>query len=227
MIRAAIFDLDGTLFDRATSVHRCIEAQYRRHAESLKAVSAVEFVEKFLELDARGYTPKDVVYAQLVEQFSLQPGMQTVLFDDFYAYYHSHAVGFFGLHEMLDELHRAGLRLGIITNGRTTHQLATIRALDLESKFDAILISEREGVRKPAAEIFRRALDLLSADAGETVYVGDHPAIDIEGARSAGLWTIWKKDPFWGECESSHASVEELSELPPLLGSWPPAEKRG
>jgi len=33
MIRAIVFDLDGTLFDRATSVQRCIEAQYYRFVD--------------------------------------------------------------------------------------------------------------------------------------------------------------------------------------------------
>lgn len=226
MIAAAIFDLDGTLFDRATSVRGCIEGQYRRHSESLGAVPAVEYVERFLELDARGYAPKDVVYAQLLEEFSLHSQLQSALYDDFYTHYHSHAVGFPGLYQMLDELRRAGLRLGMITNGRTAHQLATIAALDLEARFDAILISEREGIRKPAAEIFHRACGVLGAGPDQSVYIGDHPLVDIDGARSAGLGTVWKSDAFWRECRKSDAVVEALGELPPLLAAWPPARCR-
>lgn len=220
MIRAAIFDLDGTLFDRATSIRRLIEGQYQRYAEVLASVPSATYVERFLELDARGYTPKDEVYVQLVGESMLETEMQSVLFADFYAHYHKNVIGFSGLHDTLDELRHAGTKLGIITNGGATYQQATIDALEIARKFDAILISEREGVRKPAAEIFRRALILLNVEAAEAVYIGDHPEVDINGAQSAGLRAVWKRDVYWGECGSAHAEIDSLRELPSLLESW-------
>jgi len=55
MIRGVLFDLDGTLFDRATSLTACIEAQHGRQAGILRVVSAQDYVTRFVELDARGY----------------------------------------------------------------------------------------------------------------------------------------------------------------------------
>jgi putative hydrolase of the HAD superfamily len=52
------------------------------------------------------------------------------------------------------------------------------------------------------------------------VYVGDHPNADIAGAKAAGMRTIWKRDRYWGECQTADAVIEELPELPPILVSW-------
>jgi len=217
MIRAIVFDLDGTLFDRATSVQRCIEAQYYRCAQALFSMTREAYVLRFLELDARGYTPKDTVYSQLSSEFSLPPGSSELLYTDFYAHYHRHAIGFPNLQPTLRRLREQGVSLGIVTNGSESHQRATIRALEIESYFDAILVSEAEGVRKPDPRIFRRVCERLHVTPAETIYVGDHPEVDIEGARSSGLWSVWRRDPYWGECLSADAIIDDLSEVPSLL----------
>jgi len=75
-------------------------------------------------------------------------------------------------------------------------QRRKLAALGLLSTFDVALISEAEGVRKPSAEIFRRALQMCEVEAGESVFAGDHPETDIEGARHADLLPIWKRVPY-------------------------------
>lgn len=79
-----------------------------------------------------------------------------------------------------------------------SHQHATIRALGIHPCFDVILVSEPEGVRKPDVLIFQRAPDQLGLLPAEAVFVGDHPEADIEGARNTRMWSIWKRDLYWG-----------------------------
>jgi putative hydrolase of the HAD superfamily len=221
MIRSVVFDLDGTLFDRATSLDRCLQAQHGRFAKLLSGVREADFGRRFRELDARGYVRKDQVYQQLVSEYGLPDSTAGILFDDFYAHYHEHAVGFPDLRVTLEQLRSDGLTLGITTNGRTLHQQRTMRALEIESYFDVILISEAEGFRKPDARIFRRGLARLGLSADEVVFVGDHPEVDVAGARAAGMWSVWRRDVYWGECEDAHAVIDELSELPALLTAGP------
>ncbi len=86
----------------------------------------------------------------------------------------------------LEALRKAGLRLGVVSNadGRAA---AILRETGLAASLDVILDSHVEGVEKPDAEIFRRALSRLGVRAGETLFVGDIVSIDVVGARNAGL----------------------------------------
>ena len=76
-------------------------------------------------------------------------------------------------------------------------QRRKIAALGLADAFDAILVSEEEGVRKPEAELFRRALARRGVAAHEALFVGDHPVADVVGAYRAGLKVAWKFVPYW------------------------------
>ena len=49
------------------------------------------------------------------------------------------------------------MKLAVITNGLEVRQQRKMDALGITTWFDAILISEVEGVKKPDAEIFERA----------------------------------------------------------------------
>jgi putative hydrolase of the HAD superfamily len=47
------------------------------------------------------------------------------------------------------------------------------------------------GSAKPAQPIFLEAVSRAGVGVEETLHVGDHPEIDIAGAREAGLRTAW------------------------------------
>jgi putative hydrolase of the HAD superfamily len=217
MIKAILFDLDGTLFDRDTSVRQLVTAQCQAYASALTHVAEATFVARFLELDAHGYVKKDRVYQALVEEFSITSIPATDLFDYFLTEYHKHCVPCSHLFEMLNELQSMGLQLGMITNGATQFQMNTIRALGIEPYFSAILISEAEGIRKPEAAIFQRAIDRLGVRAVECVFVGDHPTVDIAGARNAGLKGVWKRNAVWERPTAADGMVDDLGQLASVI----------
>jgi putative hydrolase of the HAD superfamily len=78
--------------------------------------------------------------------------------------------------------------------------------------FDAILVSDAEGIQKPDPRIFARALERCSVDAGESLFVGDHPEADIMGAKNAGLQPVWKRKPYW-EVPDDVPRIDQLSEV--------------
>jgi putative hydrolase of the HAD superfamily len=47
--------------------------------------------------------------------------------------------------------------------------------------------------------------------------VGDHPDVDIAGARAAGMRTVWRRDPIISRLVEADAVIEEVGELLPLL----------
>ncbi|HEY6877248.1 MAG TPA: HAD family hydrolase [Polyangiales bacterium] len=84
---------------------------------------------------------------------------------------------------------KAGLRYGIVSNseGRLNELLDRVGLLPF---FELVVDSALEGVRKPDPVIFARALTRMQANAAETMYAGDIPNVDVDGARAAGLSAV-------------------------------------
>ncbi len=217
MIRAVIFDMDETLLDRQGSLRRFAAAQHAAHQNALAGLSESAFVKRFMTLDNNGALWKDEVYRQILDENRVTAIDPQTLLDEYIADFHIHCQGFAGLAEMVAQLTAEGRRLGLITNGTFPFQLHNFRALGVAEQFDAVLVSEQEGIRKPDPEIFRRALTRLGVTADEAVFVGDNPEADIRGAQSVGMGTIYRPNRFWPECDFADAVCVDLADLPAIL----------
>jgi putative hydrolase of the HAD superfamily len=96
-------------------------------------------------------------------------------------------------------------------------QSRKLECLALSPMFDTILISDAEGINKPDRRIFHRALDRLHVSPAQAVFVGDHPEVDVAGARAAGMQAVWRRDPGVSRRVEADAVIEELGELVSLL----------
>jgi putative hydrolase of the HAD superfamily len=47
--------------------------------------------------------------------------------------------------------------------------------------------------------------------------VGDHPEVDVAGAKAAGMHAIWRRDARVSRVVEADAVIEELGDLLPLL----------
>lgn len=221
MIRAILFDLDRTLLDRDTSVRLFLRDQYIRFQRYLGPhVSIDQYVSLFLKLDDRGLGNKHEIYNQILSEFSVEGLNPKALCDDYYDSCSSYYKGFEALHETLTDLKNQGLFLGIISNGKESVQQKKIDTLGIREHFGPkmILISESIGVKKPNKAIFQEALNQLNEISSrtitpeETVFVGDNLTADIEGAKKAGMKTIWKTDDSWHLTSSKDEIIEKYAD---------------
>lgn len=216
MIKAIIFDLDGTLLNRDASVKDFIGEQYERFGGWVKHIPKEKFIRRFIELDARGYVWKDKVYKQLIEEFDITNLTWENLFQDYIDAFKYSCVPFPNLFIMLETLKQKSFLIGMITNGKNHFQMDNIVSLGIEKYFDTILISESEGIKKPDPEIFNKAMKLLNVSPKESIYVGDHPLNDVQAARNVGMKGIWKKDSHWSNVEADFI-IDDLIEIPLLV----------
>ncbi|MBW8350372.1 HAD family hydrolase [Bacillus sp. IITD106] len=215
MIKAVLFDLDGTLLNRDASVRKFINAQYERLIDYVGNVPHETYVTRFIELDCRGYVWKDKVYQQMVEEFDIKNFSWEDLLQDYVEEFKHNCVPFPNLINTLDELKKQ-VRLGMITNGFGQFQLNNIKALGIEHYFDAILISEWEGMKKPDPAIFKKAANRLNVTHEECMYVGDHPDNDVKGAQNSGMIGVWKRDTGWQNVVADYI-IDDLQDLIKIL----------
>jgi FMN phosphatase YigB (HAD superfamily) len=96
-----------------------------------------------------------------------------------------------GRPELLDWL--AGrYRVGLVSN--FDYAPTVLRILDaggILDRFEVVLVSDRVGWRKPSARIFEAAFARLGVTAGDCLFVGDRPDIDVAGAKEVGMTAAW------------------------------------
>ncbi|MBH0359952.1 HAD family hydrolase [Bacillus toyonensis] len=212
MIRAVLFDLDGTLLDRRQSLEQFIRDQYNRFAFHLINIEKFEYCSRFLELDNNGYTWKDKVYSTLLCEYNITTLTPEQLLHDYITNFRHHCIPFPNMHELLQQLKQLNIKIGIITNGFTEFQMSNLQALNIHTYTNTILVSEAEGIKKPHPEIFKRALQKLNVKAEECLYVGDHPENDALGSEQVGILGVWKRDLFWGDFEHSRV-IDDLLDV--------------
>lgn len=81
--------------------------------------------------------------------------------------------------------------LALATNGLRQVQTRRLLGNPIAPYLDGVFISQDMGVAKPDPAYFRQVLAALGAEGETTVMVGDDLLSDIQGARNAGLDSIW------------------------------------
>jgi putative hydrolase of the HAD superfamily len=220
-IQAVVFDLDGTLLDRRRSFEQFVRDQWERFFHALRAVDPEQYVQTLIQLDHDGYAPRDGIFTGVVAQLGLPSDLAETLLSDYRAGFPSACVLFPDVGHTLAVLRASGLKLGLITNGSVLMQSRKVECLALTTTFDTIVISAAEGISKPDPRIFQRALERLHADPARSIFVGDHPEVDVAGARAAGMYAIWRRDPAVSRVVEADTIIEEVGDLLTVLGLAP------
>ena len=116
----------------------------------------------------------------------------------------------------LRRLRAAGHRLVVVSNWDVSlHEM--LRRSGLDGLLDAAISSAEAGAPKPSPAIFRRALELVGAQAGDGLHAGDSLEHDVAGARAAGLRPVLvARGPGRFDAPAGVAVIASLAELPAL-----------
>ena len=222
MIRAVLFDVDGTLFDWETAIKRSLEAVVQHAppedreelpARLLRAIADYTFVRRgeaivdrrhwLLGLDSRppwlaALPGAPAQAAELAERF--REGLEPVAFPD--------------ARPALEALH-GEYRLAVLTNSPRGEE--SLVRLGLRDFFDCVVVLGADE-RKPRPAAFEKGCRAVAAAPDETMNVGDSIANDVEGALAAGVRLVWVDR--YGEPHLTPAGaqrIESLLALPSLI----------
>lgn len=89
---------------------------------------------------------------------------------------------------------RQGIRVGLLSNSVGTTPWDLYAGHDLAREFDAVLISEEHGLRKPEKAIYERMTEMLDVPADACVFVDDAQH-NLPPAAELGMATVLAQDP--------------------------------
>jgi len=167
MIRAVVFDLDDTLMPETDYVKSGFKAIGKAFGDSFLG-------DKLWNLFCED---KNNVYQRA--GFSEEECQKCI---EIYRKHFPDIVLDVATKRTLEELKSKGIKLGIITDGRSEGQHNKIRALGLDRIMDSIIVTDELGgveFRKPHPKAFELMRKSLGVEFDEMMYVGDNPKKDF------------------------------------------------
>jgi FMN phosphatase YigB (HAD superfamily) len=108
-------------------------------------------------------------------------------------------------------------RLAVVSNfDYTPTALDILERAGVADLFQAVVVSDEVGWRKPHPEIFARALSHLGVEPTEALFVGDRADIDVVGAQRMGMPSVWinrEAQPLPAGIAPPDYEVRDLAEL--------------
>lgn len=209
-IRAALFDLDGTLFDSVGLWHEIDDiflgkrgkistAEYKRAIAAISFTAAADFTIEYYSLDD---TPE-----QLMSEWI-----------ELARHAYSHTVKLFdGAREYLEECRARGIHIVAVTSLKRELAEACMKNNGVFELFSHTVTSDEAGLLKSSPEIYLHAASLVGAKPSECA-VFDDVSEAIEAAHAAGMHTvaIVRNDALYGSHDCAEIKIPDIRHAPEL-----------
>lgn len=209
MIKALLFDFDGTLVDSESVCLRAWEETYRRHGVELSfehwrhgigtlaGFDELDHLEELLgaPLDRAAVQDEhDRREADLLAAEALRPGVQ----------------------QYLDEAAALGLDVAIVSSSSPRWIEEGLQRSGCGAAWNCVVCADGDPERaKPSPTLYREALATLGASRHEAIAFEDSPN-GVTAARAAGIFCVACPNPVTARLDVSHADlvVQSLADLP-------------
>jgi HAD superfamily hydrolase (TIGR01509 family) len=94
-----------------------------------------------------------------------------------------------GMYDLVAELHHAGVKVGLLSNGAVETEGAHLRDLSDSGSVDATVNAGRDGVAKPSMESFELIAERLGVALQDCFFVDDAEH-NVDAAKDAGMATF-------------------------------------
>lgn len=227
MLRAILFDLDGTLLDieLADFLGRYFAALERAAAGRFPGIDVVSTISASTEammLPHPGLTNQEAFWKDFRQRTGSGLEEHADVFDAFYAEEFPSLIAgskpFPGTRRVVEEAFALGLRVVVATNpifplAAVRHRLDWAGLGDLS--FDAVTAYEQMHATKPSPAYYRETAEMIGVAPAECLMVGDDPVLDLAAA-DVGMRTFYV-GPRGDVAADFHGDLDDLCGLLPRL----------
>jgi HAD superfamily hydrolase (TIGR02253 family) len=221
VIKAVVFDVDNTLVDFRKWKNAAVDAAIVAMIDAGLDLTAEQARKKIFDI----YDRKGIEYQEVFDDFLheiLGYVDYRVLAAGIVAYRRAREgtlVSYPHVSLALLRLFRMHLKLAVVSDAPRMQVWMRLVQLGVETFFDAVVTFDDTGVRKPAPEPFRKALEMLKVRPEEAVMVGDWADRDIVGAKTLGMHTVFARygDDFGTKKSGADFEINDVLELIPIV----------
>lgn len=225
MIKGIVFDFDHTLYDRNATYANMLDDFISYFQKNLRPeISSDEVLKIIQKCDRTGVYRAghwEAIYQDTLESgiFLTPPTYEDYCNGFIEKRFPAAMVAYDDTIPTLDTLRTAGYKVGVLTNGPSDYQWYKASLLHLQEHTDTILVGDDLPHPKPHISAFHRVCELLGCAPEDTLYVGDNPVNDIDGARNAGLIPVWFRSvgTWVNGVTPAPYQIDALGEIPALV----------
>lgn len=199
MVKAVLFDLDGTLIDTNELIYNSFEKTFK---DLLGLSLKKEDIIKFFGIPLKeAFVPyfKEGEEEKIMNSIKYYRDINEEIHDNM-------CFAFDGVKDMLNGLKERGIKIGIVTSKREDLAIRGMKIAGIYDYMDVIITPEKTTLHKPNGEPAEAACNLLGIEPKEAIMVGDS-SYDILCGNSAGCKTC--------AVEYSIIDIEKLKEVNP------------
>ena len=188
MLKAVIFDLDGTILDTETPEFVSWQEAYAAHGVSL----AQAVWSQAIGTTDSGWDPYvhlETLLGGPVDRATIRAARHA-RFDELMDSAEPRA----GVIAWLDEARDLGLRVGLASSSSAAWVLRFLDVLELRDRFEVLATGDRVPHSKPAPDLYELAIGELGVRADEAIAVEDSPN-GVASAKATGLFCVAVPNP--------------------------------
>jgi HAD superfamily hydrolase (TIGR01509 family) len=179
MLRAVIWDFDGTICDTYPAIARAVNTALARFGAEATITRIVDLASISLDRCIR----------TLAEDFALPYDQLAAAFTETYQHVQpTDQPPFPGVRDLCQRLTRAGIHNFIVTHRRHASLHVLLTTYDLRSWFTHIIAADDAFPRKPAPDAMLHLLTTYGIAPSEALVIGDRD-LDIRAGQAAGIPT--------------------------------------
>lgn len=192
MIKAIIFDFDGTMSNRQANAYGVFDEYFRPYFKDMPDEEYESVLQDMMTYDCNGTVKIPYRLAPFINKYG------KYLPEDFGEKFTTYYIDYMWKHAVLKpetisvlETLKKDYKIALLSNGASKSQHDKIDHCGLPNYFDEVIVTGDYEFSKPDKRIYELMADKLNVKCEECLFVGDTFSSDILGAIRAHMVPVW------------------------------------